>query len=115
MLSIAFDRVKGENFPFEIEQDFIKFSGNLHKKSLNLVECKGKISGILSRNCDRCGDDIEIIMDESVELLLSDGVYKSENLDVMEFFGSIVIDEILKSEVESFKAGYFYCKKCENL
>lgn len=115
MLTIPFDRVKGDIFPFEITKDNLKFSGNLSKKSLNLVECKGKILGVLPHICDRCGDDIEILMDESIDLLLSDGAYKSENLDVMEFFGSIIIDEILESEVESLKAGYFYCKNCENL
>ncbi|QKF64092.1 hypothetical protein [Campylobacter corcagiensis] len=115
MLSIPFDRVKGDVFPFEITKDSLKFSGNLSRKSLNLVKCKGQISGVLPHICDRCGDDMEILVNESVDLLLSDGACKTENLDVMEFFGSIIIDEILHSEVESLKAGYFYCKNCENL
>ncbi|NLY03579.1 MAG: hypothetical protein GXZ15_01860 [Campylobacter sp.] len=116
MLKIGFDRVKGSDFPFEIEQNSLKFSGILYKKSLDLVKCEGKISGKLEHICDRCGDDMTIELDEDIDILLSNGVYKSENLeDVMEFFDSIVIDEILESEVESFKAGYLYCKKCKNL
>lgn len=115
MLVIPFDRIRGENFPFELEKDSLKISGNLAKKSLNLVECRGEISGILLHNCDRCADDISIEISQSVDLLLSSGAYKSDSLDVMEFFGSIIVDEILESEIESFKAGYFYCKKCENL
>ena len=33
--------------------------------------------------------------------------------NVIEFFdGKIDFDEVIQSEVESFKSGYFYCDEC---
>lgn len=58
-------------------------------------------------------------MDNDLNLILSDGYYKDkpgELCDVIEFFeGEIDLDEIIQSEIESFKSDYFYCENCRNL
>ena len=105
--------------PFELNLDGLIFNGELEKINQNLVSCKGRIVGKIAHNCDRCGEDINLKLDEDVNLILSDGIYKDkeENLDdVVEFFdGFINLEELLTSEIEAFKSDYFYCEKCKNL
>ena len=105
--------------PFELNLDGLIFNGELGKTNQNLVSCKGKIVGEITHNCDRCGEDMNLKLDEDVNLILSDGIYKDEeeNLDdAVEFFdGFINLEEVLTSEIEAFKSDYFYCEKCKNL
>ncbi|MBQ9291678.1 MAG: hypothetical protein IJ211_00225 [Campylobacter sp.] len=115
---INFQKISNSPIEFNIESDGVKFSGNLTKKSLNLVSCKGKMQGVIPYICDRCGNDFELEIDEEIDLLLSDGIFKDENqanLDIMEFFnGQIDLDEILQSELEAYKSDYLYCMACKN-
>ena len=69
--------------PFELNLDGLIFNGELGKINQNLVSCKGKIVGEITHNCDRCGEDMNLKLDEDVNLILSDGIYKDEeeNLD----------------------------------
>ena len=105
--------------PFELGLDGVNFNGELKRISQNLVSCKCKIAGKIAHNCDRCGEDINLKLDEDVNLILSDGIYKDkeENLDdAVEFFdGFVNLEEVLTSEIEAFKSDYFYCEKCKNL
>ena len=105
--------------PFELNSSGVKFNGELKRVTQNLVSCKGKIVGEIAYNCDRCGEDINLKLDEDVNLILSDGIYEDneENLeDVVEFFdGFLNLEEVLTSEIEAFKSVYFYCEKRKNL
>ncbi|WP_169973462.1 MULTISPECIES: hypothetical protein [unclassified Campylobacter] len=118
-MKIAFAKIANNQIPFDIKRENLSFSGNLKRINSNLVECKALISGNMSHNCDRCGEDIILSPKENLNLLISDGIYKDseEKLeDVIEFFdGYIDLEEILSSEIEAFKSDYFYCKNCENL
>ena len=115
---IAFAKISAAPVPFEISQDRLKLSGNLKRKDSKFIECKGEIKGKIPYICDRCGKEFDLEVSESVNLLLSEGVFndeKHESLDVMEFFGAEVdVDEILRSEMEAFKSDYFYCEECKN-
>ncbi|MSN96455.1 DUF177 domain-containing protein [Campylobacter sp. FMV-PI01] len=112
-MKISFSKIN--NLPFSIERDELNFSGYLLKKSQNLVDLNGKIVGKITHQCDRCGDEIFLNLNERVNLVLSDGIYKSEILeDVIEFFdGEIDLKEVLNSEIELLKSDYFYCEKCK--
>ena len=118
-MKIAFSKVTNNKIPFEIKENGIVFSGNLVSLTHNLVKCHAEINGEMTHICDRCGNDINIKINESVELILSDGIYKdSEDCldDAIEFFdGFINLDDVLVSEIEAYKSNYFYCKNCENL
>ncbi len=125
-MKISFAKIANNQIPFELNSDGLNFNGGLKRISQNLVSCKGKIVGEIAHNCDRCGEDINLKLDEDVNLILSDGIYKDneenlddneENLDdAVEFFdGFINLDEVLTSEIEAFKSDYFYCEKCKNL
>ena len=118
-MKIAFAKISATPVPFEISRDGLKLSGNLKRKDSKFIECKGEIKGKIPYICDRCGKEFNLDVNESVNLLLSEGVFNDEgheNMDVMEFFGAeIDVDEILRSETEAFKSDYFYCENCKNL
>ncbi|WP_297936565.1 YceD family protein [uncultured Campylobacter sp.] len=118
-MKISFAKITNNQMPFELNSDGLNFNGELKRINQNLVSCKGNIVGEIAHNCDRCGEDINLKLDEDVNLILSDGIYKDkeENLDdVVEFFdGFINLEEVLTSEIEAFKSDYFYCDKCKNL
>lgn len=118
-MKIAFAKIANNQIPFEIKKEDLKFSGNLKRVSSNLIDCTAGIEGSLAHNCDRCGEDIKLNLDENLKLIISDGIYKGsdENLDdVVEFFdGFVDLDEVFISEIEAYKSDYFYCEKCKNL
>ncbi|MDA3077235.1 DUF177 domain-containing protein [Campylobacter sp. JMF_04 NA10] len=116
-MKISFVKITKEPIKFDIQSGGVKFSGELHKSGESLYQCNAQICGAIPYICDRCGSEFELNLDENVDLMLSDGIYKgSDSLDVIEFFeGSIDIDEILQSEVEAIKSDYFYCDKCKEL
>lgn len=118
-MKIAFSEISNKTLPFEVLLDDLKFKGELKKINNKLVNCKGIILGSLNHFCDSCGDDLILNLNEDIELILSDGIYKGDSKtieDVMEFFdGYIDIMDIMHSEVEAFKGDYFYCDKCKNL
>ncbi|BCX78903.1 DUF177 domain-containing protein [Campylobacter sp. 19-13652] len=117
-MKIAFLKIAPTPTPFEIEKDGVKFIGTLSRKNHSLIKCYGKIQGKIEHSCDRCGADIMLDLNEQISLLLSDGEYQDsegELADVIEFFnGFIDLDEVLLSEIESYKSDYFYCDKCKS-
>ena len=117
-MKIAFAKISASPVPFEISLDGLELSVNLKRKDSKFIECKGEIKGKIPYICDRCGKEFDLDVSESVDLLLSEGVFndeRHESLDVMEFFGAEVdVDEILRSETEAFKSDYFYCEECKN-
>lgn len=118
-MKIQFQKISNQPVSFELESGDLKFFVDLRKKSDKLLFCNARIFGNLAHNCDRCGDDIVLGLDENLTLLISDGIYtQSENEldDVVEFFnGEIDLDELFLSEIEAFKSDYFYCENCKNL
>ncbi|MBL0687249.1 MAG: hypothetical protein JJV95_04680 [Sulfurospirillum sp.] len=115
-MKLLFKKISHLGVDFETSYEAIKFYGKLKRKSYNLVQCSGKLEGILTCQCDKCGEDISIHVDEKIDLLVSNGIYKSnkELIEVIEFFEEIIdLDTILRSEVETLKSDYYYCiPKC---
>ncbi|MCR4941672.1 MAG: hypothetical protein K5978_02610 [Campylobacter sp.] len=118
-MKISFAKVMLNDFAFDLEKEGLKFSGNLVKKDQTSVKCEASITGEIKHFCDRCGDDIDLNLNEKINLLFSDGIYKDvqDQLEnVYEFFDSqIDLDEVFISEIETYKSDYFYCEKCKNL
>lgn len=115
-MKIEFAKITSNDMKFCLEKDAVKFEGHLRRVNQALVECKSKISGEISCLCSRCGEEMSEFMDSELNLILSDGYYKNSanTLDAIEFFGGeIDLDEIMNSEIESFKSDYFYCKNCK--
>lgn len=118
-MKLSFHKITKQPSDFELEKDGLKFSGFLVYQNPKIVKCKGKISGSTPHLCDRCGAEISLLINQDVDLLLSDGIYKdadNEFSDVIEFFdGEMDLDEVFVSEVEAYKSDYFYCENCKNL
>lgn len=116
MLKIPFVSIEKEPKEFSLKFDKINFNGSLKRINTNLVSCIAVIRGDLSHFCDGCGEDIVLSVNENVNLLLSDGIFKDDLhqvVDLMEFFdGFIDLEAVYTSEIEAFKSDYFYCEKC---
>jgi len=116
-MEIVFKKIPATGIDFETSLDNIKFYGKLEKKSKNLVQCIGKLEGTLICQCARCGDDMSLKVDETIDLFASDGMYESseELIEVVEFFEETVdLDTMLFSEVETLKSDYNYCSTCKD-
>lgn len=116
---INFSKISHQPYKFDISEKGVKFTGEIIKKSQNICELKGRLDGILAYICDRCGENFNLKINETVNLILSNGIFKDDNheiSDVIEFLNGVInLDEILQSEIEAYKSGYFYCDKCKNL
>ena len=115
-MKVDFYKIKPEGSTFNIELEGLKFEGSLKELSSKLIECKAKLYGKTPHICDRCGDDIELFLDEELNLTISDGAFASDTLDIVEFFdGKIDLEELAQGEIEAIKSDYYYCEKCKNL
>ncbi len=116
-MRINFKKIPQIGVDFETSLDKIRFYGKLEKKSKNLVQCSAQLEGVLSCQCDRCGEHFSLHVDENIDLLANDGLFKStkELLEVIEFFEeSVDLEAILLSEVETLKSDYHYCTTCSD-
>lgn len=94
----------------------VTLKGTLVFKERDLVLMKAHLGGTLTLSCDVCAEDFDTMLDDELELLLSDGVYQgsTDNLDVVEMDGSIDMDELLHSEIELIRSDYHSCEACKN-
>ncbi len=98
-----------------LKYEDISFEFSTQPLGRDLIKCSGKIFGSTLHNCDRCGEEFLLNLDEEVEVLVSDGFAKpSEELEnIIEFFdGNADFDEVFISELEAIKSDYFYCENC---
>lgn len=116
-MKIAFSKLSSVAYPFRLDFDNMLFEGKLVKKSPNLASLSMTMKGAVAHTCDACGREIELCIDECVDLLVSDGIYKDEThilSDVVEFFGGeIDLSELAQGELQSYLSDYFYCESCK--
>lgn len=116
-MKIGFHKVGSQAIPFEITKGDLKFSGTLNKFSGSLIELEAKIAGSISLSCDICAEEFVDSLSESVKFHLCDGVHSGsddDEYDIVEIEGSMIdLDEILASEIELYKSGYFSCPRCQ--
>lgn len=118
-MQIAFKKVIKEGLDFSLEKDGLNFFGKVYAKPNGLVQCVGNIKGSVEHVCDRCGDDVDLDLDESIDIFISNGIYKNsetDQIDVVEFYEDFIdFGDILDSEIEAFKSDYHYCQNCINI
>jgi len=111
-MKIEFRKIPPQKTAFEIGYEGVSFKGNF-KRDSKFVDISGKIEGVLTLPCDRCGTDTEIALEEAVTVKVCDGYYEGEDLDMIENHDSTVdFDQIAQSEIEAIKAEYHYCEAC---
>ncbi|WP_291949907.1 hypothetical protein [Campylobacter sp.] len=115
-MKIPFIKLNAVAYPFKLDLDNIIFEGSIKKESQKLAQINASLKGFVYRNCDRCGEEIELKVNEKIKLYASDGIFKDKNntlSDTMEFFDShIDLLELAHSELQSYLSDYFYCDKC---
>lgn len=118
-MRIEFRKIPVDGLSCSLSKGKVDFNVKIEKKNSKLLLCEGKMEGLLPHQCDRCGDDMEVKVDEAIYLLVSDKELPSledELFNGIEFFdGYADFEEVFNSELESFKSDYFYCEKCQTL
>jgi len=102
---------------FNIISNEITFKGYLQYHSGKLILLKADLNGLMDTECNSCGEEFKLSLDEKIEFFISDGLYKDESnidIDVVESFNSSAdLDELLNSEIELIKSDYHYCDNCK--
>lgn len=116
-MNVPFRKIKSSEQAFELENSGITCKTLLQYRSGGLIHAQMELRGSLELDCDICAEPFIKPINESVEILLSDGVYNGsdENLDVVEVTSSIIsIDELLAAEIELIRCDYNRCDACQN-
>jgi len=114
-MRIPFRRIGSDPQTFALEKGGIKMEGTLRQYRPSLVLMEAKIGGSMEVDCFRCGDSFDIIPDEQICFLISEGVFRGqdETYDVVEMHeGVIDLDEVLESEIALIGSDYHACGRC---
>jgi uncharacterized metal-binding protein YceD (DUF177 family) len=116
-MKIEFKKVPQSPKSFTSEYHSVKIEGTFCKISPTLVKIDSTLAGNMDVTCCRCGEEESITLDEELNFLVSDGVYKTESDDlVIEVYDGIIdFDEIIESEISSEISDYHICEKCANI
>ncbi len=114
-MKIEFRKVPTTEKEFKVNFNSVDFEGIFCKISSALVKIDATLTGITQINCDRCGKEEDIILNEKLDFLLSDGVYTKQTDElVIEIEDSFIdFDEIIQSELSSIQSDYHICDECE--
>ncbi|MCX6052549.1 MAG: hypothetical protein NTZ60_08550 [Campylobacterales bacterium] len=116
-MKVALRKISNIPLDFDIKSNEITFKGYLEYHAGKLILLKAELNGLLDVQCNQCGEDFKLPLDEEIEIFISDGIYEdNENieLDVIESLDSMAdLDEILNSEIELIKSDYHSCENCQ--
>lgn len=113
-MNIPFRRIGSTPQEFEVTNGAATLKGTLVFKQRNLVLMNAHLEGKVSVPCDICAEQFDIMLDDEVDLLLSDGIYNGsdETFDVIEMNDNIELDALLHSEIELVRNDYHSCENC---
>ncbi len=114
-MKIEFRKVPQVNKELEIDYNSVKIEGTFCRISQSLVKIDAVLKGSTDIDCCRCGITEQIEVDEELQLLLSDGLYKGDESEylLIEVENSLIdFDEIIESELNSIKSDYHICENC---
>lgn len=114
-MRIPFRRVTAEAQPFSVMNAGVEMVGTLRTYRPMLVLMEAELRGNAGVDCYRCAESFDIMLDENVSLLVSDGVFhgQDEEYDVVEMYeGVIDLDAVLASEIALVESDYHACPKC---
>jgi uncharacterized metal-binding protein YceD (DUF177 family) len=112
-MKIEFRKVPFTPKEFKTESNSVKIEGTFCKISPSLVKIDSKLTGNTTVNCIRCGEEDTITLNENMNFLLSDGIYKSDSHNDEEIDDNIIdFDEIIESEISSIYTDYHICSNC---
>ncbi|MEA2111543.1 MAG: hypothetical protein U9P71_05795 [Campylobacterota bacterium] len=115
-MKIECRRIGKTPLEFKLNYEGAEFIGDIVFQKGSLFHLNGHITGSFTAPCDICAEPFDTILDEKIEILVSDGLFEgmNETLDVVEAIDSIVdMQEILHSEIELIKCDYRRCQNCD--
>ncbi len=115
-MKIEFKKVSYKGSKLEYLKENLKFNGFFKKIDPHTIRCEGDFSGTISHICDRCAKDFDLPFKEKISLKIVEGITsdKEDFFETIECIDSTIdFDEIIESEIESFKSDYHYCKECK--
>lgn len=116
-MKIEFKKVPFTEKEFSASFTSVKLEGTFCKISPLLVKVDANLTGETDIDCSRCGDTMPISVDEKLNFLLSDGIFKDdqkEDLVIEVENNTIDFDEIINSELASIKSDYYCCDNCQD-
>ena len=116
-MNIPFRRITKTPTEFEVESDGVTLKGTVVFKERNLALLQAELSGEIVLTCDICAEDFATMLNEKIELLVSDGIYKGfdETYDVVEIEDVLDLDALIHSEIELIRSDYHSCENCKKL
>jgi len=116
-VKISFDKISATPKSFNLALNDVVFSGALSKIDFNTVKLNGELKGDMEVCCDRCGIVFKTAIEQPLNLELSQKIGQNkDNLDIIEFLnGTIDLEYILQSEIDSIRSSYYYCQKCDGI
>ncbi len=116
-MKISFDKISATPKSFNLALNGVVFSGALSKIDFNTVKLNGELKGDMEVCCDRCGIVFKTAIEQPLNLELSQKIGQNkDNLDIIEFLnGTIDLEYILQSEIDSIRSSYYYCQKCDGI
>lgn len=114
-MKIEFRKVPQTTKELDISYNSVKIEGTFCRISSSLVKIDAVLKGNTDIDCCRCGVTDVIEVDEDLNLLLSDGIYKGneEEYSVIEIENSLIdFDELIESELNSIRSEYYICEEC---
>ncbi|KIM04326.1 MAG: hypothetical protein KN64_08360 [Sulfurovum sp. AS07-7] len=116
-MKISFDKISATPKSFNLALNDVVFSGALSKIDFNTVKLNGELKGDMEVCCDRCGIVFKTAIEQPLNLELSQKIGQNkDNLDIIEFLnGTIDLEYILQSEIDSIRSSYYYCQKCDGI
>ena len=114
-MKIEFKKVPQSPKVLSTEFNSVKIEGTFCKISQSLVKIDGVLKGNTQIDCCRCGKTEEIEVDEDINFILSDGIYKNNESEelVIEIENSLIdFDELIEGELNSITSDYHICDEC---
>ena len=116
-MKVEFRKVPHIEKSFEINLNSVKFLGTFSRISNKLVAINSQIIGKYGLECCKCGDNIDILLNEKQVFKVSDGIFFSDdekkNEIIIECENHILdFEAILTSELESLNSDYHICNDC---
>jgi len=114
-MNIPFRRITSTPTEFKVDSEGVTLEGEVVFTERNLALLKAELSGEIYLTCDICAEDFATMLNEKIELLISNGIYKgfNETYDVVEIEESLDLNEFIYSEVELIKNDYHSCESCK--
>ncbi len=114
-MNIPFRRITKTPTEFDTSLEGVTLKGTVVFKERNLALLQAELTGEIVLTCDICAEDFATMLNEKIELLVSNDVYKgfNETFDVIEIQEVLDFDEFIHSEIELIRSDYHSCDNCK--